>query len=191
MGKRLFTSVAFIAATFMFLAGFAASAAAQGTAGTPAATMGDNAGHPAHIHKGTCDTLGDVVFPLNNLVAPGMEATPIVGSEASPVASPVSGSSAVVAESTTKVNGSLTDIVSGGHAVNVHESKEKIQNYIACGDVTGTATNGQLQIDLKELNGSGFIGQATLQDNGDGTTTVTVLLMQSSTTGTPAATPAA
>lgn len=189
MGKRLFTSVAFIAAVFVFLTGFAASAAAQGSGATPATT--GEMSHPAHIHKGTCDTLGDVVYPLNNLVAPGMEATPIAGSEASPVASPVSGSSAVVAESTTMVKVSLADIISGGHAVNVHESMANIQNYIACGDVTGTATNGQLQIQLKELNGSGFIGQATLKDNGDGTTTVTVLLMQTGTTGTPAATPVA
>lgn len=183
MSKRWFTPAAFFVAAFVMLAGFGASAAAQGAA-TP--TMGETTPHPAHIHKGTCDTLGDVVFPLNNLVAPGTEASPVAGMEASPVASPVPGGNAVVSESTTTVKVALNDIISGGHAINVHESMENIQNYIACGDVTGTATGGQLQIDLQELNGSGYMGQATLKDNGDGTTTVTVLLMH-----TGAATPAA
>lgn len=187
MSKRWFTPASFLVAVFVMLAGFGANAAAQGAATpTMSGSMGDTTPHPAHIHKGTCDTLGDVVFPLNNLVAPGMEASPVAGTEASPVASPVPGGSEVVSESTTTVKVALDDIISGGHAINVHESMENIQNYIACGDVTGTATGGQLQINLKELNGSGYMGQATLKDNGDGTTIVTVMLMH-----TGAATPAA
>ncbi len=184
MGKRMFASLAFLIAAMVMLGGSAASVAAQGTSATPMV----NTGHPAHIHKGTCDTLGDVVYPLNNLVAPGSEGTPAV--EASPMASPAAGAGPVVAESTTTVKAALNDIISGGHAINVHESMDKIQNYIACGDVTGTATGGELQIDLHELNNSGFMGHATLKDNGDGTTTVTVQLMQSGTTASPAATPA-
>ena len=70
----------------------------------------------------------------------------------------------------------------------VHESAENIGNYIACGDLTVPATDGELHIDLKELNGSGYTGEAHLVDNGDGTTTVTVTLMM---TGDEAATPVA
>src|SRR5680860_927105 len=49
---------------------------------TPADTA---AAHPAHIHTGTCDTLGDVVFPLNDVAVPGA-ATPDAGTAATPAA---------------------------------------------------------------------------------------------------------
>ncbi len=191
MAKRLLAPVAFLVAALVLLGGSAVSVAAQGTAATPMASPGmATTGHPAHIHKGTCDTLGDIAYPLNNLVAPGMMASPAAGMEATAMASPSAMMGPVVAESTTTVKVSLNDIISGGHAINVHESVEKIQNYIACGDVKGTATGGELQIELHELNSSGFMGQATLKDNGDGTTTVTVQLMQSGSTASPVATPA-
>jgi hypothetical protein len=148
------------------------STSAQTTTGTPSATMHD---HPAHIHAGTCDTLGDVVFPLNNLMAPGMGGTPTAGMM---MATPMAGGmmADVVAESTSTVEATLDEILGGEHAINVHESPENIGNYIACGELTGTATGGQLQIQLEELNDSGYQGQAMLMDNGDGTTTVTVML---------------
>lgn len=187
MESRRLAPIAFAVALFLVLAATFANAGAQGTASTPVA--GD-VPHPAHIHTGTCATLGDVVFPLNEVAAPEtLAASPVAGSEATPV----SGSSDVLAESTTIVEVSLDDIIAGGHAINVHESAENIQNYIACGDVTGTAVGGQLSIDLNELNGSGYMGQAALQDNRDGTTTVTVVLMGSdgSASGTPVASPVA
>ncbi len=154
--------------------------------GTPQATpTGETeAAHPAHIHAGTCEELGDVVFPLNDVAPLDAEATPA----ASPVASSAAaGAGEVVAESTTEVEASLDDILAAEHAINVHESAENIQNYIACGNLTGPATDGELRIDLEELNDSGYTGQAHLVDNGDGTTTVTVTLM---TTGEAAGTPA-
>ena len=188
MDHRRFAPIALIVAVFLLMAGFFVNAGAQGTVATPAA--GDQAGeapHPAHIHTGTCDTLGDVVYPLNEVAAPEMAAD----IASTPVASPVADSGGVVAESTTIVEVSLDDIISGGHAINVHESMENVQNYIACGDVTGSAVGGQLSIDLNELNDSGYMGQAALQDNRDGTTTVTVVLSRSdpSGMGTPAASP--
>jgi hypothetical protein len=87
----------------------------------------------------------------------------------------------------------LEDILGAEHAVNVHESAENIQNYIACGDITGEPENGHLSVELQELNDSGYMGHAVFTSNDDGTTTVTVTLMQgdSDMTGTPEATPAA
>ena len=128
-------------------------------------------GHPAHIHSGTCATLGDVVFPLSDLTAQGGTATPMAG-----MATPVGDMSNVHAQSVTVVQADLATILGAEHAINVHESAENIGNYIACGDITGTQTGGSLQIELQELNASGFQGGALLQDNGDGTTTVTVWL---------------
>jgi hypothetical protein len=184
-----------VAATFVTAATLAAgmlvatgTVTAQDTSGTPGAATGLVA-HPAHIHTGTCDQLGDIEFPLNDLTAPSAgsptAATPVTSME-----SPVAGEE-VVAQSITEVNTTLNELLGDEHAINVHESAENIQNYIACGDITGTATNDLLEIELRELNASGFKGKATLKDNGDNTVTVTVTLMTSERmAGSPVATPA-
>jgi plastocyanin len=178
LDRRTFLSIGAI--------GIAASAIGLRTSRAQDATpaVGGEVAHPAHIHSGTCEELGDVVFPLNDIAPLDAGATPA----ATPAASPaVAGAGDVVAESTTEVEASLDDILAAEHAVNVHESAENIQNYIACGDLTGPAPDGELRIELQELNDSGYTGQAHLVDNGDGTTTVTVTLM---TTGDAAGTPA-
>jgi hypothetical protein len=83
----------------------------------------------------------------------------------------------VIETSDTTVEAALTDLTAGGYAINVHESAENIGNYIACGDIMGTATaNGDVTIALDTLNDSGYSGTATLHDNGDGTTTVSITL---------------
>lgn len=213
MAKRAF---ALVIAAFIFTLGLVASGpalSAQGPVATPADQEGPavEAAHPAHIHEGSCPEPGDVVFPLNDLtplgidVAPevgtdptpvGMSGTPVsmeVVSDATPVMEEATGVNPAVAESTTTdVAASLDEILGDEHAINVHESPENIENYIACGDITGTSTDGELQIVLEEVNNSGYIGEAHLFDNGDGTTTVTVTLMLSDfdTTGTPEVTPA-
>ena len=187
MEIRRLAPIALLVATFVMLAGFLASGTAQNNPATPdTATPVANVSHPAHIHQGTCETLGDVIFPLNNVVVPNSPAalvsdiaSPVAEQEGTPVASPVAEAEAAEgnAESTTVVEAALDDIISGGHAINVHESVENVANYIACGDVTGTPEGGQLRVTLNELNDSGFTGEATLEDMGDGTTTVTIMLM--------------
>jgi plastocyanin len=151
---------------------------------TPA--VGGEVAHPVHIHAGTCEELGDVVFPLNDLTPLDAGATPAASAAASPAAG---GAGEVVAESTTEVEASFEELLaSEAYAINAHESAENIGNYIACGNLTGPATDGEVRIELQELNDSGYSGQAHLIDNGDGTTTVTVTLMM---TGDEAATPVA
>ncbi|HEV2067630.1 MAG TPA: hypothetical protein VGR08_12415 [Thermomicrobiales bacterium] len=202
MGKRIQTLVAFVAGTLVLALGLMLSTqmiSAQETGATPAAQDGIDTAialHPAHIHSGTCDQLGDVVFPLQDLQAASQVATPeaSLGANAAstPVASPETDLDETTAQSATVVEASLDDILAAEHAINVHESPENIQNYIACGDLTGSPTDGQLTIELQELNGSGFVGEAMLTDNDDGTTTVHVSVFpaDAGTGGTPAATPA-
>ena len=141
--------------------------------------------HPAHIHSGACDTLGDVVFPLADVGGAMMDAsgTPVAGMAMGPT------SAIPVEVSITTVAADLNTIVSGGHAINVHESAENIGNYIACGDIGGAMMGSDLAIGLGELNDSGYSGAAWLHDNGDGTTTVSVFLVRSAGDGmgTPAA----
>jgi hypothetical protein len=158
---------------------------AQDAASTPSMMQGTHQ-HPAHIHSGTCETLGDVVYPLNDLTAPDRMSTPMAGMASTPMAG-----REVVAQSITTIDTSLDDLLGEDYALNVHESAEKIDVYIACGDVKGTPNDDQLQIDLHELNNSGYQGMARLTDNGDGTSTVEAVLMKSDhgMMGTPEATP--
>ncbi len=191
----------FIASALLFAAGLSVApgaSIAQDASGTPSAM---EEAHPAHIHSGTCETLGDVVFPLTDVSYGDMMGTPMAGMDATPMAEDSEDSDdskdskegygeGESATSTTTVQASLDDILAAEHAINVHESAEKIDVYIACGDITGTADGGKLEIDLEELNDSGYEGKATLMDNGDGTTTVDITLMESEEMmGTPEATP--
>src|ERR687893_742794 len=70
--------------------------------------------------------------------------------------------------------------VAAPHAVNVHESAEAIQNYIACGDIGGRVIDGDLVIGLRELNASGHHGVAVLEGN-DAGTGVTLYLAEEGT----------
>ena len=146
--------------------------------------------HPAHIHSGTCAELGDVIYPLTDVgTGTADSGTPVAGeSMGTPtsmdaMSSPASGDMAMGSPaamqgetSVTIVAASLGDLTSGGYAINVHESAENIGNYIACGDIAGDAS-ADVTVQLATLNDSGYSGTATLHDNGDGTTTVTIDLM--------------
>src|SRR4051794_26086849 len=140
--------------------------------------------HPAHIHDGACPTPGDVVFPLTDVT----EAT---GNAAG------SADYTDVDVSQTSVESSLADLVGSDHAIVVHESQENIGNYILCGNIGGPMmSDTDLAIGLAELNNSGASGVATLHDNGDGTTMVSVYVTQtdeaedSDAEGSPEASPA-
>jgi plastocyanin len=158
-----------LVAAFLLVSGLAA-----GIGSRSVSAHGDEESHPAHIHSGSCATLGDVVYPLNNVGGEMMDAM------GTPMASETMGAtdSIPVDVSITTVNTTLADLTSEPYAINVHESAENIGNYIACGDIGGMMMGSYLAIGLGELNESGYSGIATLQDNGDGTTTVTVFLTE-------------
>jgi len=181
MFKARFAPGAILLAAAALMMSMAGAAIAQDASPAADADLAAGTAHPAHIHSGTCDTLGDVVFPLMDVTLP--ERT-----MASPEATP---DIDLVAESVTTVEVALDDILAAEHAINVHLSAEEIGTYIACGDITGEPADGMLDVDLEELNGSGYTGQATLVDNDGETTTVTVTIIQTAQQGTPVATPAA
>jgi hypothetical protein len=204
MARREFLRAVAASALLLGVGGALAPAAGLAQDATPS-MMQEAVAHPAHIHSGSCPDVGDVVFPLQDIAPTDMMGTPaagMAGMEASPMAgsgamaSPMAGRdvdmSQVVAMSTTVVEAPLADILGAEHAINVHESAEHIENYIACGDITGEPADGTLEITLDERNDSGVAGEAYLTDNGDDTTTVEVYLMQASDNGmsTPEATPA-
>jgi len=161
---------------------------AQDASGSPTAAPA----HPAHIHGGSCAALGEILYPLNDLVPPGMGATPTADMAALPVdMGEVDSMSITTIELPHKPHEDFAHFVAAGYALNVHASAEDIGTYIACGDIAGPGTSDQLQVDLRELNGSGYQGYAMLTDNNDGTMTVTVVLTHTGGVGTPAASPSA
>lgn len=143
---------------------------------TPMAMSGE--GHPAHIHTGVCPAPGAVVFPLTNVSAEmASNGTPTAGS-----AVMGAGSAIPVEASITTVQAKLSDLTDGNHSIVVHESMQNIANYLVCGDIGGTMMgSSDLAIGLGTLNNSGYSGVAWLHDNGNGSTTVTIFLMSSST----------
>lgn len=176
---------AVIAATLAMVFGMSMQTLAQDS--TPASSdMAMDAGRPAHVHVGTCDAVGDVVIPLNNVTAADSmtdAATPAVTSVATPGTSDADETSSTVAEVP------LADIIAGGHIVNVHESVEAIDVYVACGAVQGEVVDNVLTVALEEQNDSGLTGTAVFTDNGDGTTTIDLTISGGSSEGTPEASP--
>src|SRR5215204_6456888 len=130
MGPRL-KPHGIVASTLLLAASLAfvpSMTRAQDAASTPSMMQGTHQ-HPAHIHTGTCETLGDVVFPLNDLTAPDMMGTPMAGMDSTSMAgmdaTPMAGMGQVVAQSTSNVEASLEDILAAEHAINVHLSAEE------------------------------------------------------------------
>ena len=116
--------------------------------------------HPSHVHQGTCADLDPSPdYPLANVgpVSPDAE----------------SGS---VEVGVTSLDVSLDDLVAEPFAVNLHESAENVENYIACGDITGAVVDGTLVIGLNEVNDSGYSGVAVLSATNSGGTDVTIYL---------------
>ncbi len=150
--------------------------------------------HPAHIHNGTCDAVGEVVFPLNNVASGEELSSP--EAEMEHLGTPMAGVEGeeeyadAVATSTTTISATFDDIAD--HVINIHESEENIGNYITCGAITGTADSGELEVTLNEVNGSGWQGEAKLVDNGDGTIDVTINLepVEAGGAASPEASPA-
>jgi hypothetical protein len=71
--------------------------------------------------------------------------------------------------SVTLVDLPLDQIADGQHAINVHESADAIDVYIACGDVGGQMLGDMLVIGMRELNDSEEVGVAVLQEMGNQT----------------------
>lgn len=144
--------------------------------------------HPAHIHNGTCDDLDpNPAQPLNDI-------TPYVNEDDDDEdANNPQGTltAPMMLRSETDVEMSLDDILSESHAINIHESADNIQNYIACGDIGGIVVDedgGTLPIAISPLNDSGIYGVAFLTDDGDNTN-VKVWLAESRVEDEATATP--
>jgi hypothetical protein len=158
---------------------------------TPAA--GAEPAHPAHIHNGSCSTLADVVYPLNDIVTYnitnsftfGPAATPVASDMSTPMPSASASETQPVLFSYTHIDANIGDLLTGAFALNVHESAENIQNYIACGNIPACAAAAcsavtGVVVDLVPLNSSGYFGAARIDADPNGGSNVTVFLFHPS-----------
>ena len=173
MRTQRFGTVMITLALVLGLAAGASTVAAQ-----DAATPEDEviAAHPAHIFSGTCEDLGDIAYPLDNVTTEPieLEATPTGTPE--PVELGLPGD--VVARGVTAdVDVTLDELVDGEYAVVVHESEENMDNHIVCGTIEGEIEGDSLSILLEEVDESGYTGQATFTSHDDGTIGMTINLL--------------
>ncbi len=141
-----------------------AVAARQDDAGTQARATTPR---PAHIHAGTCDDLGIVVFSLNAVQSYGFDPAG-------------SGRELEVIVGTADVE--ITDLFQEDFALHVHESEQNKQNYIACGAIGDQPPppwkpSDGLSVDLIPQAGSGYSGFVSLRPEMGGGTTVTFVLV--------------
>ena len=105
-------------------AGLAQDAPASPTGSSPVAMMQTTGqiAHPAHIQSGTCDQLGDVVFPLPNVGVPASsDGPPTAGGEAAGAQDAIPAYVSV-----TQLDVSLDQILAAPHAINGRESEQNI-----------------------------------------------------------------
>jgi hypothetical protein len=151
--------------------------AAVAQEGTPTA---DGPVLPAHVHAGTCDDIGDVVFPLEDV-----QLAPVEEYGATPPAQPAMVHADAVVTSVTELEVTIDELLAGEHVINIHASADDMGTFVACGQIEGQmrlhlrsdAPPG-LVIPLRELNDSGYAGVAWLSPNDDGGTTVTIFLAE-------------
>ncbi len=126
--------------------------------------------HPAHVHQGTCTNLDP------NPYLPLVDVAP-VGGEWKGAPTAIS-----IATSVTLLDVPLEELRASTYAINVHESADAIDRYVACGAIGGVVMDNELVIGLQELNGSGTAGIVRLRADGE-RTEVTVYLTQGASGG--------
>lgn len=74
----------------------------------------------------------------------------------------------------------LQEVIAAGHAIRVHDGSGAPETVLSCGEYAGTETAvTDLQIGLAATGSEGLDGMAWLHDNGDGTTSATVVVASS------------
>ena len=135
--------------------------------------------HPAHIHDGDCATLDpNPAAPLNNL-EPRLNETDAEGEDDNPnEPQGTLTATAVLYSNSEDVEIAFDDVLASSHSINVHQSDEDIQTYIACGEIGGVVVDDELVIALHSQNDSGYTGIAILSKDDDGNVDVEVYLAE-------------
>jgi plastocyanin len=126
----------------------------------------------AHIHAGTCEELGIVVYSFPDLKTYRLDE----GEEAG-----VGAIELITGTTPTP----LSELFGEPFSVHVHESAQNKQTYIACSDIGGRpadpwSESDGLTLRAVEQRGSGYSGFTTLRPTADGGTQVTMVIAASS-----------
>jgi hypothetical protein len=130
--------------------------------------------HPAGIYVGSCPVPGNLLVSL-------WDASPsfLVDGEADAGAAVGNQSGFPVEGSVTVVEVPLADLVATEHAILVHRSQAEMDDYLVCGDVGGVMRGAdELPVALAPVGLSPWSGIALLDDEGNGTTTVSVSIFE-------------
>ena len=137
-------------------------------------------GHPAHIHVGTCQELDpNPLVPLNNVT------TVLVGDDNDelPASEDIRGAIGAPQVEYSLSDGDEVELEGGfdalletSHAINIHESVENIQTYIACGTIGGVVTDDVVMVALYPQNDSGYNSVARISKDGDNDLDVEIFL---------------
>jgi hypothetical protein len=143
--------------------------------GPVAVAQEDAPPHPALIQSGLCGTPGDLLLPLPDVST----AFPVDGFPAAGAFRVGAASALPVAGARATVPLSLSDLVASDHRIVIRASAADPDAILVCGDIGGLLVGETLlPIGLLPAPGSEHTGTALLQDNGDGSTTITLLLTQ-------------
>ena len=128
-------------------------------------------GHPAHIHVGTCQDLDpNPLVPLKDVT------TVLVGDDEdeAPTSEDIRGAIGApqVEYSLSEgddyqLDGGFDALLETSHSINIHESADNIQNYIACGTIGGVVKDDVVLVALYPQNDSGYNGVARIEKDGD------------------------
>lgn len=136
--------------------------------------------HPASVHEGSCLDAGAVVAPLgdvsNQLL---VEGTPTATelAESPEFAIPVEAS-------LTTIPVAYADLLASPHSVVVRQSSHEPTVSLLCGDIGGVGMGPtDLAFGLGPIDDSGYSGIATIHDNGDATTRVSLYVVWTSHLG--------
>ncbi len=126
-----------------------------------AAVGADDDDFGAYIYAGTCDSQnGPARFDIGDLDSDDADDRVIV-------ATPAAGMTGTTYSEDEDISATLDDLTGSPHAVVVRERDDENSPIVACGDIAGTATNGELRIDLRSVNDSGISGVALFGPNHD------------------------
>ena len=127
--------------------------------------------HPARIHQGFCDDLGDVAFQLTEVGAAIMvQGTPAATPEI--VGAPTT---SFIQASETTLETSFSELTKTPYAIVVYGSDQTMQHIIACGNIGGLLTaqmpgmvmpGDDLAIWIAPASDSGYLGMALLEAAG-------------------------
>jgi hypothetical protein len=163
----------------MLAMGAAGGVIAQEQTPTPATIVT----HPAHIHMGDCAHLDpNPQVPLNDV-------GPRLKDDELPSAEDIKGSLTAAPVEVSETDGldiKFDDLFTEAHAINVHESAQNIDNYIACGDIGGPVIDDKVIIGIHQQNNSGYAGIAIVEKDGDDNSKVTLYLSPGLVGGAPA-----